>query len=67
MSLIRRKPAPVPSEGPSWAAPGTAKHASPEPSPADATGPVPPALGPRGSHRASTPPASLTAPAADQA
>lgn len=68
MSLFRRKPESVPSEDPSWASVGTAKHTRSEPNPADAIDPVPPAAAtPRGSHRASQAPAATVDPAADQA
>lgn len=64
MSLFRRKPAPVPPEGPSWASLGSGKHARSAAVPVDATGPA--AAAP-GSHRASGPPADAGDLSADQA
>ena len=67
MSLVRRKPAPVATEGPTWATRGTAKHARSDASPADATDRAPTVAATPGSHRASTQPAAPTGPATDQA
>ena len=63
MSLFRRKPAPVPPEGPSWASFGSGKHARSPATPADATGPA--ATAP-GSHRAGRPSADAGDVSADQ-
>ena len=68
MSLFRRKPAPDPPEGTSWAPPGTGKHARAASSPGYCVGPaLPPAAAAPGSHRASEAPPAPSERTADQA
>ena len=63
MSVRRRKPAEAPVDGPSWAAPGTAKHARSASSRTDAAHPASLVAATVGSHQSSAPPAAPTEPA----